>query len=95
MELNDCRQEIDRIDGEILTLFVERMELVAEIADWKRKHGMPVLDREREREKLEALNAQSPEALREYTAALFSAIMELSRSCQNRLLDPDSPEKDV
>ncbi|MCR5576851.1 MAG: chorismate mutase [Oscillospiraceae bacterium] len=95
MELNDCRARLDRIDGEILALFVERMEYVAEIAAWKREHGMPVLDREREREKLDALKAQTPEALKEYSAALFSEIMELSRAYQDRLLQPDAQGTDV
>ena len=95
MELSDYRQEIDQLDSRLLALFLERMELVGGIAAWKQKHGMPVLDREREREKLDALSAQSPEELREYAAELFSAIMELSRSYQKKLLDSDSQEKDV
>lgn len=95
MELSDYRQELDRIDSRLLALFLERMELVGEIAAWKQKHGMPVLDREREREKLEAMAVQSPEELREYAAALFTAIMELSRRRQTRLLHPDTPEKDI
>lgn len=88
MELSEYRMKLDRIDAGLLALFVERMETVGEIAAWKRDHNAPVLDPEREREKLAAIEAQSPEELRAYSAALFSKIMELSRDYQNRLLHP-------
>ena len=95
MELKDYRQQLDRIDGELVHLFAERMSVAGDIALWKREHGMRVLDLQREKEKLRSVEEQSPEELREYTAALFSLIMELSRSYQNRLMYPDGPEKHV
>ena len=61
MELSDYRQKLDGIDSRLLALFIERMEIVAEIAAWKRKNKLPVLDERREREKREAIAAQSPE----------------------------------
>lgn len=92
MELTDYRGQLDKIDSELLKLFAERMEIAAEIAAWKKENNMPVLDLRREKEKLRTLEEQSPEELKEYTASLFSLIMELSRSRQNRLLHPTSPE---
>ncbi len=92
MELNDYRQQLDRIDSELLRLFSERMDIAGEIALWKQANHIPVLDLRREKQKLRTLEEQSPEALREYTASLFSLIMELSRSRQSRVLHPESPE---
>ena len=95
MELTDYRGQLDKIDNELLKLFAERMDIAAEIAAWKKDNHMPVLELRREQEKLRTLEEQSPEELKEYTASLFSLIMELSRSRQNRLLHPTSPETEA
>ena len=52
MTLEELRARIDGIDAELIRLFAERMDVSAEIAAYKREHGMPVLDAAREREKL-------------------------------------------
>ena len=86
MDLNGYRRRIDEIDDEIVRLFAERMETAAGIAAYKREHGLPVLDPAREREKLLDVRRKSPEGLGEYAEALYSLIMELSRSYQHSLL---------
>lgn len=86
MELKDYRQKLDSIDDEIIELFTRRMETAAGIAEYKKEHGLPVLDSKREREKLLDVAEKTPEQLREYAVALYSLIFELSRSSQNRLL---------
>ena len=86
MDLNQYRQRIDEIDGQLLRLFVERMEVAAGIAAYKRENRLPVLDMRREREKLLQIAEQTPEGLRDYAVSLYSLIFELSRSSQNRLL---------
>ncbi len=95
MELSDYRQELDRIDSDLLALFSERMEISGKIAAWKQANHIPVLDLQREKAKLRSMEEQSPEELREYTVSLFSMIMELSRSRQNRILHPTNPETDA
>ena len=86
MELKDYRQQLDGIDTQILRLFSERMDIAAKIGAYKKSQGLPVLDVRREREKLNAIAAQSREGEEEYAIALFSLIMELSRASQNRLM---------
>ena len=44
MELSDYREKIDSIDKELVKLFAERMDTAAEIARYKKEHGMKVLD---------------------------------------------------
>ncbi len=92
MELQDYRRQLDELDSELLRLFNRRMEIAGDIALWKRDNGMRVLDLRREKEKLRTLEAQCPEEMREYAASLFSLVMELSRSYQNRILHPESAE---
>ena len=92
MELNNYRDQLDTIDKELLRLFIERMAIAGEIAQWKQQNRMPVLDLRREKEKLRAMEEMSPEDLKEYSVSLFSLIMELSRSYQNRIIHPASAE---
>ena len=87
MELSDYRREIDRIDRELLRLFIERMGVIEEIGAWKLTQGLPVLDARREEEKLAALRADCPETLRDACEAFFKEIMALSRDRQQSLLN--------
>lgn len=86
MDLKECRREIDSIDDQLLELFARRMGVSAQVAAYKKKQGLPVLDAVREREKLNDVLQKSPEGIGEYAVSLFSLIMDLSRSSQNRLL---------
>ncbi len=82
MELKDCRAKIDDLDREIVQLFASRMELAAQIAAYKRAHDLPILQPEREREKLETLTAQVGDDLKAPLRRLYSTIFELSRDYQ-------------
>ena len=42
MELKDYREQIDTIDESLVKLFVQRMELSAKIADYKKENSMPI-----------------------------------------------------
>jgi len=85
MELTMLREEMDKIDRELLELFRRRMELSARIGESKRQVGKAVYDPQREREKLRSAASQLPEELKNYAYPLYSLLMQLSRSYQNRL----------
>ncbi len=92
MNLDECRQEIDKINSEILELFLQRMEVSAEIADYKKKNNLPVLQPEREKEILDKIADKSGEDKASYSVALFSAIMSLSRAYQSAKNGNDGSE---
>ena len=52
MELQELRNEINRIDGEMLALLERRLAVCRAIAEYKRQNGLPVRDPARETEKL-------------------------------------------
>ena len=85
MELQSLRDRIDKIDDEILKLFVERMDTVSKVAEYKTKHSMGTLQKSREREILARVSAQAGEELEGYARILFSTLFELSRSYQMHL----------
>ncbi|MBE6546577.1 MAG: prephenate dehydratase [Ruminococcaceae bacterium] len=91
MELNELRAEIDKIDRELVPLFLRRMNVSAEVAEYKRQTGMRVLDPSRERALLDKLSELSGEEFEEYTRTLYATILDLSRSYQYKRLGAESP----
>ena len=89
-QLHQYRDEINRIDDEMIRLFQERMDICANIALYKKEHGMPVLDAKREREKLADVREKSEEKFSSYTGVLYSLLFELSRSYQEKILDREN-----
>ena len=85
-DLAALRGEIDRVDGDIQTLFETRMALVEKIAVFKKAQGLPVLDAIREAEKLLSVDARAAAGMADYDAALFRELMALSRRRQEKLL---------
>ena len=91
MDIQELRQEIDRVDEELIRLFRRRMAAAAQIAQYKKQHNLPVLDRLREREVLaRAAEAAGPE-LEEYARVLFATLFDLSRSYQTGQTIGESP----
>ena len=91
MDLNECREQLDRIDDQLAALFKERMETVRLVADYKKEHGLPVLASGRERDILYRVTGLCGAELEEYTKILYSTLLELSRDYQeNRLSTGES-----
>ena len=86
MEIRDYREEIDRIDDELLILFKERMEVSRQIAFYKKEHGLPAMDAAREKEKLAYINGKVDDELDIYAQKLFETIFEISRSYQESVM---------
>lgn len=78
MELSELRQNISRIDSELLRLLDERMELAVWVAEYKKNHGLPVFDPVREAEILEKI----PPAYR----GIWREIMGASKRVQEEYL---------
>ena len=49
MEIEEIRNNIDAIDDNMRSLFLNRMKLSDSIAEYKNKNSMPILDKNRER----------------------------------------------
>lgn len=90
MDKNDYRAQIDKIDEKLVALFIERMSVSKEIAEYKKQNNLPILDMKREREKLNQIIGLSPDELKHYMPQLYSLIFELSRSYQSKLITPNS-----
>ena len=86
MELEELRARIRAVDEEMAALFVRRMEVSAQIAAYKRAHGLPVEDRAQEARVLAGRGALvSDDALRPYYLDFLQGTMELSKRRQRAL----------
>ncbi|MDO4268140.1 MAG: bifunctional chorismate mutase/prephenate dehydratase [Eubacteriales bacterium] len=87
MDLQECRQELDGIDRQLVELFERRMKICGAVAETKIASGKAVYDAEREKQKLEAVASMSHgDFNRTAVQELFSQIMTISRRLQYRLL---------
>ena len=92
-QLEQYRQEIDRIDGELVKLFLERMDVTGKVGAYKQANGMPVLDAEREKQVIAAKAALTGDPARKADlAALYETIMGLSRRQQRQLVRESGDE---
>ena len=85
MELTEIRDEIDKIDNQLIPLLTQRMELSKQVAQYKIQRNMPVLNVERENQILENVEEKGGEqgaALK----SVFATIMEASRALQHKLI---------
>jgi chorismate mutase/prephenate dehydratase len=91
MDISELRTQIDEIDRDLLGAFCRRMDVSAELAAYKKENNIPVYDPARERQKLNDVISKTPEGLRTYASALYSLLFDLSRSYQEKKLNPDAP----
>lgn len=89
-DLLKVRKEINEIDREMADLFVKRMAAVKDVAEYKAENNLPIYDKKRESEVIEA-NSRLVEnnELREYYKKFIRSNMELSKAYQRRILEND------
>ncbi len=86
-DLLAIRDQIDQVDSEITALYLKRMQLTSEVAEYKIQTGKKVFDKERERSKLEKLTSLVPGSfLKNGIRELFEHLMSISRKRQYQLL---------
>ncbi len=94
MSLDEMRKKIDEIDEQIVKMFMQRMDVSAEIATAKAVSDAPVLDKTRERELLERVRDLAGDRER-YANALYQTLLSVSRAYQNDILKRPSATKAI
>lgn len=86
-ELENLRERIDTIDKELIALFEERMNIVNDIAEYKIKNNLPILNQNREDiviSKVKAIVKNN-----DYTDSaidFIKDIMEISKKFQQKII---------
>ena len=84
MDIQQLRSEIDNIDDELVKLFCRRMDVAAQVAEYKKENNLPIFVPSREREVLASVAQKAGDELGNYTRVLYSMLFELSRSYQSK-----------
>ncbi|MBQ7415482.1 MAG: bifunctional chorismate mutase/prephenate dehydratase [Oscillospiraceae bacterium] len=82
--MKELRGQIDQIDDQLVKLFCQRMDVAAQVADYKREHNLPILVPAREREILAEVAQKAGPEMANYSRVLYSMLFELSRSYQSK-----------
>lgn len=87
MNLDDIRSDIDMVDSQLIALLEQRMDLVSQVATYKKMTGARVLDNSREIAILEKVSNRVKAPL--YTETIvntFRDILKNSRAYQEQTL---------
>ena len=86
-ELEEYRKEIDAIDAQLVSLYEQRMAMSEKVASFKIQEGKRVLDSEREKKKLAAVEQLAHgDFNRTGVRELFEQIMAMSRKKQYQMI---------
>lgn len=85
MNLNELRNQIDKIDDQLLQLLLQRMAVSKSVAEFKIANGLPVLNSGRETEILNAVGEKGGE-YGDGMKIVFSTIMDVSRATQHQII---------
>ena len=86
-ELENLREKIDSIDKEMIALFEKRMDIVADIAAYKIKNNLPILNQNREDIVISKVKAIVKN--KDYTDSaidFIKDIMEISKKFQQKII---------
>lgn len=86
-DLKEIRKQIDEVDRQLVELYIERMNLAEQVAEYKISTGKKVFDKEREQSKIEQVTNMVEDAfLKKGVGELFDQLMSMSRKRQYQLL---------
>lgn len=89
-EFMELRDEIDRLDHQILHLIAARIRVVLRVGDYKRARGLKVYDPERERTLLDQLARAAPPPLDgETVKRIFERLVDESRRLEQKHMDTE------
>lgn len=89
-QLDELRLDIEKVDKEMCKLFVQRMQLVEKVAEYKIKQKLPIVDKNREHRILEKLKERLPakhQNLGKYIEAFVHKNLELSKEYQKEIIE--------
>ena len=87
MDLAQLRAQLDEIDGSMVALFEKRMDICRQVAEDKIKTGKRILDKEREKQKIQTVSALAHGDFNKTgVSELFEQIMAISRKLQYQVI---------
>lgn len=88
MNLDEIREEIDKVDTQLRELFLKRMELVHNVYLYKKENNLPVKNEGREAAIIEKRTADLDE-FKDECSEFFKALIDISCKYQEHSLNPE------
>lgn len=87
-QMDELRDQIEKIDEQMIDLFEERMRVSAKVAAFKKEHGIPVLDEEREKILIKRnVGKVKNRELDVYYKEFFEGVLNVSKKYQHKLME--------
>lgn len=84
MILEDCRKKIDEIDEQLMKLFEQRMNVVVDVALYKKANGLQIFQEEREKIVIQKnLDRIENKNLSSYAEEFIIDLMKVSKKYQS------------
>ncbi len=91
--ISSYREEIDRLDSELLSMFNRRANLALKIGRIKKSTGLPVYDPSREKRIFERMKGDNTGPLDNGAVVrLFERVIDESRRLERIMTHPEEPE---
>ncbi|MDL2213994.1 chorismate mutase [Clostridia bacterium OttesenSCG-928-O13] len=87
MNLDELRTQLDAVDSQLLPLFLQRMDIVRNVALYKKEEGLPIYQPQREAGILAKVRKAAGPENADAAQAFFAALMAISKDEQQKLLD--------
>ena len=85
--LEECRKELDIIDKQVIELFEKRMNVIKDVALYKKENCLPILDEQREKIMLETNDKKFKNiGLRKYYKTVLQAFLKTSKQYQKEII---------
>ncbi len=84
-KIDGLRNEIDKIDDELISLFAKRMDICREIGIEKAKEGKKVSVKSREEEVVKRQTEKYPSIMKQYIIDLYKTLFKLSKDYQKKV----------
>ncbi len=96
-KIDAARQNLDRLDSQLLDILAKRIEIVREIGEIKANQGLQVLDVQRERALLTSIleKAEKRHLSQHFVAQIFRQMIRYGRNTQESILTPLTHESPV
>lgn len=87
-DLNKIREEINKVDESLSSLFEKRMELAKQVAEYKKENSIPIADAARENLVVQNnLKLISNEEIKPYYVNFIKSVMDISKEYQYSLMN--------
>lgn len=81
------RIQLDKIDEKMLCLFLERLAIVENIANYKKEHNLKILDQQREQDMInKGLKKIKRSKYKQYYKQFIDLQLQISKDLQNQII---------